>query len=56
MQTAEEVVTVALRAFERHKSSVVVGFQNRLVAFVSSRLGPRRLVARIAGRIISASR
>ena len=56
MQTAEEVVTVALRALERHKASVVVGFQNRLVAFVSSRLGPRRLVARIAGRMLSAGR
>jgi short-subunit dehydrogenase len=56
MQTADEVVTVALRAFERQKSSVVSGFQNRLLAFASSRLGPRRLVARIAGRIFSARR
>jgi short-subunit dehydrogenase len=56
MQTADEVVAVALRAFERHKSSVVVGLQNSLVAFASSRLGPRRLVARIAGRMFSAKR
>ena len=56
MQTADEVVAVALRAFERRKSSVVAGFQNKLLVFAASRLGPRRLVARIAGRMFSAGR
>jgi short-subunit dehydrogenase len=53
MATADEVVVGALRAFERRKSSFTHGFQNRAVAFLSSRLAPRRLVARIAGRMLN---
>jgi len=51
MQSPDEVVTEALRAFERRKPCVTPGFGNRLVAFLSSRLGPRRLVTRIAASI-----
>jgi len=56
MQSADEVVMVALRGLERRKSSVIPGFRNRLVVFLSSRLGPRRMVARIAARVMGANR
>jgi len=48
--TADEVVSAALCAFDRGQSSFVHGFLNRAAAFVSSRLLPRRFVARMAGR------
>ena len=53
MPTPDEVVTDALRAFEQRKSSFIQGFQNRVMAFFGSRLLPRRLVARMAGRMVS---
>jgi short-subunit dehydrogenase len=52
MASAEEVVKAALRAFERRQSSFVHGFQNRAVAFLSSRVAPRRLTSHIAGRML----
>jgi short-subunit dehydrogenase len=52
MATPDRVVTAALRAFDHHKSSFVPGFLTKIVAFAASRLGPRRLVARIAGWVI----
>ena len=52
MATADEVVEAALCAFGRRRSSFVHGFKNRAVAFLSCRVAPRRLVARIAARVI----
>ncbi|MGA2982726.1 MAG: SDR family oxidoreductase [Terriglobia bacterium] len=48
LQSPEEVVEVALRAFERGRSLAVTRFINRLMIFVQ-RLAPRRLVAQKAG-------
>jgi short-subunit dehydrogenase len=56
MATSDEVVRAGLHAFARGKSSFVPGILNKLVAFAASRLGPRRLVARIAGWVLNASR
>jgi short-subunit dehydrogenase len=56
MQSPDEVVAEALRAFERRAPCVMPGFRNRLVAFLSSRLGPRRLVTRIAARLFKPNR
>jgi short-subunit dehydrogenase len=56
MQTAEEVVDVALRAFEQRRAWVMPGFRNRLVAFLASRLGPRWLVTRMAARVVGGKR
>jgi short-subunit dehydrogenase len=53
MPTPDEVVTDTLRAFERRQSSFIHGFQNRAMAFFASRLLPRRLVARMAARMVS---
>ncbi len=50
-QTPEEVVETALAALDRGKSHVVSGWGNFLMA-ESSRLAPRRLVTRIAGKIL----
>jgi short-subunit dehydrogenase len=55
MPTPDEVVIAALRAFQRKKSTFVHGFRNKLVAFAASRLAPRRLVAYLAARVLSAS-
>jgi len=55
MQTADKVVAVALRAFEQRRSSVISGLPNKVVAF-STRLAPRRLVARLAGRVFRTNR
>jgi hypothetical protein len=56
MSAADKVAAVALRAFEQRRRSVVPGFMNGLLAFVSSRLGPRRLVAHLAGRTFRTDR
>jgi hypothetical protein len=56
MQSADEVVQVGLRGLEQRRSSVIPGLRNRLVVFLSTRLGPRRMVARIAARVMSAKR
>jgi hypothetical protein len=56
MQSADEVVTVALQGLERRRSCVIPGFRNRLVVFLSTRLGPRRMVARSAARVIDPNR
>lgn len=53
MTPPDKVVAAALRAFQRRKSSFTPGFQYKVVAFLTSRVLPRRLVARIAGRVIS---
>jgi hypothetical protein len=50
MPQPDEVVAAALRTFERRRSSFVYGWLNKLVVF-SIRLGPRRLVARIAAAV-----
>jgi short-subunit dehydrogenase len=50
MPSPDAVVAGALRAFECRKTVHTDGFWNRLVAF-STRLGPRRLVARIASYV-----
>jgi short-subunit dehydrogenase len=55
MATADEVVRAAICAFGRRRSSFVHGFRNRGMAFLSSRVAPRRLVARIAARVIGAN-
>jgi short-subunit dehydrogenase len=54
MASPDDVVAAGLRAFDRGKSSFLYGFLNKVVAFSASRLGPRRLVARIAARVIDA--
>ncbi len=56
MPSVDEVVTIALRAFERRRSWVMPGFRNRFVTFLSSRLGPRGLVARIAAWMLDPDR
>jgi short-subunit dehydrogenase len=56
MHTPEQVVEQALHAFERGKLWLVPGFTNRLMAFFSSRLIPRRIVLRLAGRMVDAHR
>ena len=53
MMTPDEAAAAALRAFEQRKSSVVPGLQNKLMVFISTRLLPRRLVARLARRVLS---
>ncbi|HEX5708700.1 MAG TPA: SDR family oxidoreductase, partial [Pyrinomonadaceae bacterium] len=50
-QTPETVVDTALSALERGRSHVVSGWGNFLMA-ESSRLAPRSLVTRIAGKIL----
>ncbi len=50
LQSAEEVVEVGLRAFDRGRSLAVPRFINRLMIF-ALRLAPRRLVARQAAAI-----
>lgn len=50
-QTPEAVVDTALRALDRGRSHVVSGWGNFLMA-ESSRLAPRDLVTRIAGKVI----
>lgn len=50
-QTPEAVVATALRALDAGKSHVVSGWGNFLMA-ESSRLAPRSLVTRIAGKIL----
>jgi len=50
LQSPEEVVEVALHAFERGRSLAVTRFINRLMIFVQ-RLAPRRLVAQQAGEL-----
>lgn len=52
MMSAERVVAQALRALERGRSYKVNGALNYLGA-VSTRLGPRALVARVAARVMA---
>jgi short-subunit dehydrogenase len=52
MHTPDRVVDAALRGFERRKLWVMPGLGNRLVAFLASRVAPRRLVTRVAARIV----
>jgi len=52
LPTPDEVVAHALRAYERGQWSFVHGFINRATAFLSSRLLPRRFVARMAARFL----
>jgi short-subunit dehydrogenase len=56
MQSADEVVMVALQGLQRRRPSVVPGFRNRLVVFLSTRLAPRRMVARMAARVMGRDR
>lgn len=56
MHTPEQVAEQALCAFERGKLWLVSGFGNRVMAFLSSRLIPRRTVLRLAGRVLDAHR
>jgi len=51
MATADEVVAQALPAFERRRRYFIHGARNKLMVW-GARLGPRRLVASIAGRMI----
>jgi len=51
MPTADEVVVQALLAFERRRRYFVHGARNKLMVW-GARLGPRRLVASIACRMI----
>ncbi|SDF90983.1 hypothetical protein SAMN05216553_104126 [Lentzea fradiae] len=55
MGTPEEVVTTALKALERKTTpaSVIVGRGNRVTAFVSRRLLPRTLVAKMISRMVA---
>ena len=46
MPSPGEVVEAALDAFDRGKRAYIPGFQNKLVAFLASRLLPRRWVTR----------
>jgi short-subunit dehydrogenase len=55
MVTADDLVTAGLHAFERRRPSCVHGFQNRLAAFLATRLLPRRMVARFAARVAGAN-
>ena len=50
-QTPEEVVDAALRGMKRHKSSIISGWTNKLVAF-AVRLFPRSVVLRLTGRVL----
>jgi uncharacterized protein len=52
MTSPEKVVTSGLRAFARRRAFFVPGLGYSLVAFAASRLGPRWLVRRIAGRLL----
>lgn len=51
MTSPDRVVTVALRALEQGRTFVVPGLGYKWLAFASSRLAPRWLVAAIAGRL-----
>jgi hypothetical protein len=52
MTSPGKVVSAGLRAFARRRAFFVPGLGYALVAFAASRLGPRWLVRRIAGRIL----
>lgn len=54
LPTADSVVVQGLRAFERGRRVFVHGGLNKLVTWLV-RLGPRRLVAHIAGRVMGAA-
>ncbi len=54
LPTADSVVVQGLRAFERRRRVFVHGGLNKLVTWLV-RLGPRRLVAHIAGRVMGAA-
>ena len=51
-QSAQQVVTEALRAFDRGKAVHVPGILNKFLAFLTSRLLPRRLVAQLSGKFL----
>ncbi|MFV0388044.1 MAG: SDR family NAD(P)-dependent oxidoreductase [Pyrinomonadaceae bacterium] len=51
VQTAEEVVTTALAAVERGKTSIVPGWVNYAGAFFGSKL-PKRLVSKVVGSVV----
>jgi short-subunit dehydrogenase len=51
VQTSEQVVEVALRAWKRGKSSVISGWPNRIMV-ETERVVPRSLVLRAVGRIM----
>jgi len=50
MTPPEKVVSSGLRAFRRRRAFFVPGLVWAILAFAASRLGPRWLVRRIAGR------
>jgi uncharacterized protein len=52
MTSPEKVVSSGLRAFARRRAFFVPGLVYSLLAFAASRLGPRWLVRRIAGRLL----
>ncbi len=52
MQLPDRVAALSLRAFDRRRSSIVPGLQDRVLAFAASRLSPRPLAARLAARIL----
>ncbi len=55
MASPDEVVAVALRAFEQGRRAAVPGFTNSFLAF-GTRLVPRRLAARIAAHMVRRQR
>ncbi len=55
LPTPDSVAVQGLRAFERGRRVFVHGGLNKLITWLV-RLGPRRLVARIAGRVMGAAR
>jgi hypothetical protein len=51
MMTPRQVVEASLDGLERGRLRVVVGFSNRLLAFVTRRLAPAWLARRVAGEL-----
>lgn len=51
MQTSAQVVSESLRAFDRHKASIVTGASNRLLTKIVALL-PRRWITGVVGRVM----
>jgi short-subunit dehydrogenase len=55
MPAPDKVVADGLHAFERRRRSFVQGTANKLMSIIA-RFGPRRLIARLTGRVVNANR
>ena len=55
MQTSAQVVGKSLRAFDRHKASIVTGTSNRMLTMIMTLL-PRRWITTVVGRVMRRAR